>query len=210
MEKFAKHFGIEEMMKMDKEVSELTIGEIISNHKEYFLKHNTENDIKIHMHNFELFEEFMEKQEPEIIYSERFFAIALYFITHPEVATTLSTTVTLTEYLFAQQQLKYPICKKDQIHFTNLFTIALNDAVRSYVPYIRLINSSETLSCIFNSHIETEYNTENTKAYIRSNIMAMRLILVLDMMKHYMETVSMGKETFPEDIMDITPWYDVL
>lgn len=206
MEKVVKHIGIEEMMSMDKEILKLTIGEIISNHKEYFLKHNTENDIKIHMHNFELFEKLMKKQEPEIIYSEQFFAIALYFITQPEVTTTLSATVTLTEYLFAQQQLKYPICEKDQIHFMNV----LNDAVRSYLPYIKLINSSETLSCIFNSHIGTEYNIEDIKTYIRSNIMAMRLILVLNMMKHYMESVSMGKETFSEDIMDITPWYDVL
>lgn len=206
MEKVAKHIDIEEMMSMDKEILKLTIGEIISNHKEYFLKHNTENDIKIHMHNFELFEKLMKKQEPEIIYSEQFFAIALYFITQPEVTRTLSATVTLTEYLFAQQQLKYPICEKDQIHFINV----LNDAVRSYLPYIKLINSSETLSCIFNSHIGTEYNIEDIKTYIRSNIMAMRLILVLNMMKHYMESVSMGKETFPEDIMDITPWYDAL
>lgn len=206
MENVTKHLDIEEIMTMDKEALKLTIGEIISRHKEYFLGHNTENDIKIHMHNFELFEELMEKQEPEIIYSERFFAIALYFIAHPEVATTLSTTVTLTKHLFAQQQPKYPMCEKDQIYFMNV----LNDAVRSYLPYIRLINSSETLSCIFNSHIETEYNTENTKAYIRSNIMAMRLILVLNMMKRYMEIVSMGKETFTEDIMYIAPWYDVL
>ena len=206
MEKVAKHISIEEMMNMDKEILKLTIGEIISNHKEYFLKHNTENDIKIHMHNFELFEKLMKKHEPEIIYNEQFFTIALYFITQPEVTTTLSATVTLTKYLFARQQLKYPICEKNQIHFMNV----LNDAVRSYLPYIKLINSSETLSCIFNSHIETEYNIEDIKTYIRSNIMAMRLILVLNMMKHYMDSVSMGKETFPEDIMDITPWYDVL
>lgn len=206
MKNVTKHINIEEMMNMDKAVLKLTIGEIISNHKEYFLKHSTENDIKIHMHNFELFEKLMKKHEPEIIYSEQFFTIALYFITQPEVTTTLSATVTLTKYLFAQQQLKYPICEKDQIHFMNV----LNDAVRSYLPYIKLINSSETLSCIFNSHIETEYNIEDIKTYIRSNIMAMRLILVLNMMKHYMESVSMGKETFPEDIMDITPWYDVL
>lgn len=174
------------------------------NHKTYFCRYCVnKDDISSHLSNLKIFEDLTERRNCMII-SQNFIETTLDYIT--DISTSTDVMIDrLFHYLTTDDTLISDIT-------SNIFK---HDA------YIRLLKSSEALANICTSESWLHYAHVRTTRYIRTNILAMRLILVLNLIKEYAEKVIPDEIRNTEDgeilfnidlrdIMDITPWYDVL
>ena len=172
--------------------------------KSYFCKHwANRDDMPCFLSNFKIFEDLTERRNCMVI-SQNFIDATLDYVI--DISTTTDVMIDrIFHYLTTDDTLTSGI-------MSNIFN---HDA------YIRLLKSSETLANMYVNKSYLQYTNEKLNDYIRSNIMAMRLELVLNLIKEYVEKVIPDDVRDTEegdillnadlhDIMHVTPWYNVI
>ena len=172
-------------------------------HKSYVCKYcANRDDISCFLSNFKIFEDLTERRNCLVI-SQNFIDATLDYVT--DISTTTDVMVDrIFHHLTTDDTLTSDIV-------SNIF---------NHAAYIRLLKSSEVLANMCTSESWLQYSNERAIGYIRSNIMSMRLELVLNLIKDYVEKIIPGEGDIEEydallnvglrDIMYVTPWYNVL